>query len=364
MANVSLFEQTMHACQAMKAESAAKKGKIVPKKASKAIVESKSVRRRKKIQEAEEIIDPELDDANDPVADDVEDDIVAVVDPEMSSDEYNDKLDDLNDIIDSTPEGEVPTDDSYVGDDIYQCPICANPFFTQDDLSNGGICPVCGEEVDAFINLGTVESEDEASDDVEDIEDDVDDIEDVNDEELEECDMSTKKECGDTLQLNDVEEEYNPPKTPKKRPDMKSCDTKCEKYYKYSIDEKTLNPFLTKMIRENYKNAVSMKLIRPSIKGSTLKLECLITYKSGKCGRTVITVENFKPARKMTLAGKLGSTFKAESYQGKPQVTIGAKITGRTIKVESFKYNYVVKKESRKLNVYGSYALKESAKRK
>lgn len=374
MANVSLFEQTMHACQAMKAESAKRSTKKKMTSKKKAIVESKSVKRRKRIQEAEEL-DPEIDDVEDePIADDVDGDIVAVVDPDMSSDEYDDKLDDLNDIVDSTPEGEVPTDDSYVGDDIYQCPICGNPFFTEDDLSDGGICPVCGEEVDAFVALGTVESEDEASDeeevadDVEDIEDDVDDIEDVeDDEELEECNMPVKKgkkECGDTLQLNDVSEEYNPPKTPKKRPGVGSCDAKCEKYYKYSIDEKSLNPFLTKMIRENYKNAVSMKLIRPSIKGSTLKLECLIKYKSGKCGRTVITVENFKPARKMNLAGKLGSTFKAESYQSKPQVTIGAKIVGKTIKVESFKYNYVVKKESKKLNVYGSYALKESAKRK
>lgn len=362
MANVSLFEQTMHACQQMKLETN-KKTKITSK--NKAVVESKSVRRRKKIQEAVDDTDPEvnvMDDTDELVADDVSGDIVAVVDPEMSSDEYDDKLDDLNDIIDSTPEGEEPVDDSYVGDSIFQCPACANPFFTQDDLSNGGICPVCGEEVDEFINLGVVESEGESSDDEEEEIDDIeDDIEDVEDDDLEECGTLVDN---DDLQLNDVDEDYNPPKSPKKRPDTKSCDAKCEKYYKYSIDEKTLNPFLTKMIRENYKNATSMKLIRPSIKGSTLKLECLITYKSGKCGRTVITVENFKPARTMNLAGKLGSTFKAESYQSKPQVTIGAKIVGRTIKVESFRYNYVVKKENKKLNVYGSYALKESAKRK
>lgn len=361
MANTSLFEQTMHACQKMKAESKVAKRPTKMTSKKKAMVESKSVKRRKRIQEAEEIIDPELDDVDDePIADDVEGDVVAVVDPEMSSDEYDDRLDDLNDIIDSTPEGEEPVDDSYVGDDIYQCPICGNPFFTQDDLSTGGTCPVCGEEVDEFVSLGTVESEDGASDEdevIDDVDDDIENIEDVEDEE-------ELEECGDTLKLNDVEEDYNPPKTPTKRPDTKSCDAKCEKYYRYSIDEKTLNPFLTKMIRENYKNAVSMKLIRPSIKGSTLKLECLIKYKSGKHGRTVIKIENFKPARKMTLAGKLGSSFKAESYQGKPQITIGAKIVGRTIKVESLKYNYVVKAENKRFNVYGSYALKESANRK
>lgn len=360
MANISLFEQTMHACQKMKTESARSTKKITSKGKAKTITESKSVRRRKRIQEAEEIVDPELDDVDDPVADDVEGDIVAVVDPDMSSDEYDDKLGELGDIVDSTPEGEVPTDDSYVGDDIYQCPVCGNPFFTEDDLSDGGICPVCGEEVDAFISLGIVEDADSSDEgaDEEVVDDDIEDIEDVDEgEDLE--------ECGDTLQLNDnIEEEYVPPKTPKKRPDAKSCDAKCEKYYRYSIDEKSLNPFLTKMIRENYKNAVSMKLIRPSIKGSTLKLECLITYKSGKHGRTTIVVENFKPAKNMTLSGKLGSAFKAESYNGKPQVMIGAKIVGRTIKVESFKYNYVVMKENKRLNVYGSYALKESAKRK
>ena len=254
MANTSLFEQTMHACQQMKSESA-KPRKIKSKSKSRRLVnESKrTVNVRRKF-ESEDLIDPEDDEV---IADDVSGDIVAVVDPEMNSDEYDDRLDDLNDIIDSTEEGEEPVDDEYVGDDIYQCPICGNPFFSEEDLSEGGICPVCGDDAEAFVKLGTVADE-SVEDEYEDNEEDEEDEYNVVDEE------------DSDLELNDVEEDYNPPKTPKKRP------TKCERYYKYSINEKILNPFLTKMIRENYKNAVSMKLVRPTINGSVLKLECAI----------------------------------------------------------------------------------------
>ena len=118
------------------------------------------------------------------------------------------------------------------------------------------------------------------------------------------------------------------------------------------------------MIKENYKNAESMKLIRASIAGKRLKLECAIKFKSGNSKKSTIVVENFKPAKRMSMKGQLGSMFKTESRQNKSDITIGARLVGDTIKVESFKYDYVIKKENKKYNVYGSYVLKESARRK
>lgn len=350
MAN--LFEQTMLACQKAKMEESKKPAK---KKVSKKKVIKESNKRaksrRKLLTEDEDI---ETEDDDEPVADDVSGDIVAVVDPDMDTDEYDDKIDELQDIVDETPEGEVPVDDEYIGDTIYQCPVCGNPFFSEDDLGEGGNCPVCGEEIDSFVELGEVQSaDDEDEEPVEDEPAEDDDL-DADVDDLDESEDPT------TIDDNDIIEDYSIPKTPKKRPGVK----KCEKYSKYSIDEKSLNPFLTKMIKENYKNAESMKLIRASIAGKKLKLECAIKFKSGNSKKSTIVVENFKPAKRMSMKGQLGSMFKTESRQNKSDITIGARLVGDTIKVESFKYDYVIKKENKKYNVYGSYVLKESARRK
>lgn len=356
MAN--LFEQTMLACQKAKMEESKKPAK---KKVSKKRVIKESNKRaksrRKLLTEDEDI---EIEDDDEPVADDVSGDIVAVVDPNMDTDEYDDKIDELQDIVDETPEGEVPVDDEYIGDTIYQCPVCGNPFFSEDDLGEGGNCPVCGEEIDSFVELGEVQSADD--EDEEPVEDEDDINEPAEDDDLDaDTDDLDESEDPTTIDDNDIIEDYSIPKTPKKRPGVKS---KCEKYSRYSIDEKSLNPFLTKMIKENYKNAESMKLIRASIAGKRLKLECAIKFKSGNSKKSTIVVENFKPAKRMSMKGQLGSMFKTESRQNKSDITIGARLVGDTIKVESFKYDYVIKKENKKYNVYGSYVLKESARRK
>lgn len=356
MAN--LFEQTMLACQKAKMEESKKPAKKKVSK-KKAIKESnKRAKSRRKLTEDEDI---EIEDDDEPVADDVSGDIVAVVDPDMDTDDYEDKIDELQDIVDETPEDEVPVDDEYIGDTIYQCPVCGNPFFSEDDLGEGGTCPVCGEEIDSFVELGEVQSADDDEEPVED-EDDIDEEPAEDGDDLD-ADVDDLDECGDpaTIDDDDIVEDYSIPKTPKKRPGVKS---KCEKYSRYSIDEKSLNPFLTKMIKENYKNAESMKLTKASIAGKRLKLECVVKFKSGNSKKSTIVVENFKPAKHMSLNGQLGSMFKTESRQNKSDITIGARLVGDTIKVESFKYDYVIKKENKKYNVYGSYVLKESAKRK
>ena len=124
---VNMFEATMRACQQVKKENfeAAKATK------SKTIKESKKkVVKKKKVESTQlhedEDLEDNIDNTNieDQVADDVSDDVIVVTDPDLSVDEYEDRLDDLQDIIDSTPEGEDPIDTEYVDDEVYSCPVC------------------------------------------------------------------------------------------------------------------------------------------------------------------------------------------------------------------------------------------------
>lgn len=353
MAN-NKFEETMMAVQKAKMESRKSK---TSKKAKK-VVESKSVKRRKKIQneslavtEDEEIDEIDIDDEGS--AEDISDEIVAVVDPDMDVDEYEDRIDELEDIIDETPEGEVPLDDEYIGDEIYECPVCGNAFFSDVDLHDGGTCPVCGEDVEDFVEVGKVESTDADGDGEVDPDEDLDPENDVEDEEI----VEEEEELD--VNLDDIEEEVCP-----------DCGKKHGKgecnYSRYDLDENTLNPFLTKFIKENYKNAVSMKAVKASVRGKRLKIECAIKMKSGKNKMTTVVIENFQPIinKSFKLEGYAGKEFKVESSnKKKPSFVIGAKLEGKTVKIESFKYNFVTVKEGKRCQVAGNYALKESAKK-
>ena len=343
----SSFEKVMNACLESKrvARANAAKSKNTIKKS---IKESKKVSKKRALKESDELTDDldETYDDNDPdVVDDVADDIMVVVDPELSSDEdVSDAAAEAQDIIDSTPDGEVPSTDEYVGDYTYTCPICGNTFFSEVEMSDGDECPVCAEMPDGFVLVGSVESADDtpAEDEGEDldIEDPVEDEEELvpdDDEAMEAFKRSkraraTKKESKKTI------------------------------YSKYSLDETTFNPFLSKFIKENYKNAKSFGIVGASKKGSKLALECKLSFKSGKSKKVTLTVENFKPARKMTLAAREDGTFKSESKKAKvaPFVFEGIMTPSNVIKCTGMKYNFITKlKEGKRAQVSGKL-IKES----
>lgn len=387
---MSKFEATMIACQRAKAQALKESGakKISkPKATKKSINESKkvvhkaqnkkvenAVRRRRMVED--EDYDPEVDDADLP--DDTASDAVIVIDPDLSTDEYEDNLDDLQAIIDETPDGEVPSTEEYVNDFVYTCPICGNNFFSDVEIGEGEECPVCGEEVDEFILVGGVESPDEAlggegdedfEDDGEVIDDEIpeDDIEDVTDEPIEdepieeeslEVDTDIEEcECDESLTKDaDMTDEGDPLESKK----IRRGSAKKESTYKYMIDEKTLNPFLTKFIKENYKNAVSMKAVRASISGRRMKVECMVKFKSGSTKKTTLTFENFIPTMKIrTLAAKADSAFKVESRNTVP-FQFEAYTKGNVIRFTGMKYDFITKKEGKRVQVYGKYALKEN----
>ena len=339
ISQMSKFEATMFACQKAKAktlkENATKKKSI---KSNNRKVENAIKRNRRMVEEEE--YDPEVDDE---LPEDTATDAVIVVDPELDTDEYEANLDDLQAIIDETPDGEVPSTDEYVNDYVYTCPICGNNFFSDTEMGSDEECPVCGEIVDEFILVGGVESPDEAlGDEDEEMDNEIpeDDSDEYEDEDIDEIEEELDVDTGD----EDVSE-----------------SRRCKKEsYKYMIDEKTVNPFLTKFIKENYKNAVSMKAVGAKIFGKKIKMECVIKFKSGSTKRTTITLENFKPTAKVTsIIGKADSAFKVESKKAAP-FTFEAYTKNNIIRFTGMKYSFITKKEGKAVQIYGKYALKEN----
>jgi len=359
---MSKFEATMFACQrakaqALKENNAKKTTKTASKKSKSSIkTENRKVEnalRRRRVVEDEEY-DPEVDDVDLP--EDTATDAVVVVDPELDTDEYEANLDDLQAIIDETPDGEVPSTEEYVGDFVYTCPICGNNFFSGTEMGAEEECPVCGEVVDEFILVGGVESPDEALGD--EGEEDNDDLDVDADVDIDEVNVDADDEIDEELDVDtgDVEEE------------SLTKDAKCKdlgdpikkESYKYLIDEKTLDPFLTKFIKENYKNASSMRAVSAKICGRTLKIECDIKFKSGSTKKTTITIENFRPTAKVSsLTAKADSAFKVESKKAAP-FTFEAFTKNNVIRFTGMKYSFITKKEGKRVQIYGKYALKEN----
>lgn len=314
------FEATMNACRSARITEAASRVK-------------KSTKKLKEDTDLDTDVVDTVDDVKEEDPEGTVDDIMVITDPDMTTDEYEEVIDELQDIVDSTPEGETPFTDEYIGDDVYACPVCGNNFFSDTEMQAGDVCPVCGEEADGFVLVGEVESTDAEGEIPE--EGDLDEYSD--DEDLEPADAEDEM---------DIEESKKTRLTPTK----------------WSINEKTLNPFLTKFIKENYKNAVSMTAKKAVLSGKTLKIECAIKFKSGKTKKTIITMENFKPAKKMRFVGKADSAFKVESKKAAPFV-FEATLRGKDIQITGFKYSFVTKKEGTRVQISGKYALKESAKR-
>lgn len=104
------------------------------------------------------------------VAEDVLDNIVVVTDPDKTVDDLEVRADNIQDAIDSTPEGEAAFSDEYIGDKVYACPICGESFFADEEYNEGDICPICkAEPQDGFLMQGVVAPCEECEADTEDM---------------------------------------------------------------------------------------------------------------------------------------------------------------------------------------------------
>ena len=106
----------------------------------------------------------QLDDSKD--IDDVEglvDNVLVVTDPKINTEEYEELIDRAQEIVEDTPEGEIPFDEEWEGQYLQTCPICGATFVTDEILEPGAICPVCTQVPEAFVMVGRVETDEQVA---------------------------------------------------------------------------------------------------------------------------------------------------------------------------------------------------------
>lgn len=323
--NTDVFSSIISETRVLREGLSANKRKAVAPKTTKRIVKE-SARRAKRVLEDDELAP-------------VEDQVIAVVDPELDADSDTAEL---QEIVDDAPEGEVPVVDDYVDDHVYQCSICGNSFFSDEEITeNPIVCPVCGEEADV-VAQGVVE---ETNDD-EDATGDFDEEPAVDDAEAPEIiDDETA-----------VSEKF-------KRPATRKRVAESAKFTGYMFDDARMSALMTKYMTENYKNIKSAKCVAATVaptksKTKTLTLECIVTYKSGKKAKARFVAEGLilsapRVAMKMKESTQLFSKKMVESRSKTPFV-LECVIAGKSIAPAKLKYNYVIKEGKSLYSVSGS----------
>lgn len=103
----------------------------------------------------------ELDDSKDITdVDGLVEDILVITDPEVSSEEYEEIIERAQEIVEDTPEGNIPLDEDYLGQYAQTCPLCGATFVTEEILEPGATCPICLEVPEAFVMVGRLEGDD------------------------------------------------------------------------------------------------------------------------------------------------------------------------------------------------------------
>lgn len=121
----------------------------------------------------------ELDDSKEDV-EGIVDGVLVITDPEITPDDYTEVIDRANEIIEDTPEGEVPFNEEYVGEYIMTCPICGSSFANKEILNIGDACPVCMQvPAEGFVLNGQIATQEDVE-----LQNDIKEDE-VNEEELE-----------------------------------------------------------------------------------------------------------------------------------------------------------------------------------
>ena len=121
-----------------------------------------------------------------PKEDDVEvegvvDGILVVTDPEISEEDYTEVIENAQEIIEDTPEGQIPFMEDYLGCYLQTCPICGNTFVTKDILGSEDNCPVCLEQPGNFVMVGKIQADENRRDEVNDEENEENEEDKLND---------------------------------------------------------------------------------------------------------------------------------------------------------------------------------------
>lgn len=120
--------------------------------------------------EANSIPNKDIEDIEEPdEAEGVMDGIIVVTDPETDTKDYEEIIEKAQDIMENTPEGEIPFDEEYLGQYMMTCPLCGTTFIEPEILEPGATCPVCLDTPESFIVVGKVEGDDEVNEDMEEV---------------------------------------------------------------------------------------------------------------------------------------------------------------------------------------------------
>lgn len=120
--------------------------------------------------EANSIPSKDIEEIEEPdEAEGIMDGIIVVTDPETDTKDYEEIIEKAQDIMENTPEGEIPFDEEYLGQYMMTCPLCGTTFIEPEILEPGATCPVCLDTPESFIVVGKVEGNDEVNEDMEEV---------------------------------------------------------------------------------------------------------------------------------------------------------------------------------------------------
>ena len=120
--------------------------------------------------EANSIPDKDIEEIEEPdEAEGIMDGIIVVTDPETDTKDYEEIIEKAQDIMENTPEGEIPFDEEYLGQYMMTCPLCGTTFIEPEILEPGATCPICLDTPESFIVVGKVEGNDEVNEDMEEV---------------------------------------------------------------------------------------------------------------------------------------------------------------------------------------------------
>lgn len=91
------------------------------------------------------------------------DGVIVVTDPTVTKDEYGEVQERAQEIIENTPEGDMPFDEEYVDSYLITCPICGETFTSPELLHPGDTCPVCLQQPEEFVVKGQLKTTEEVS---------------------------------------------------------------------------------------------------------------------------------------------------------------------------------------------------------
>lgn len=282
---------------------------------------------------------------------------------------------DVENIIDPLATSEEELQDSYIGKAILDCTICQSKIYKDpsdvvidenEEFANiGEACPYC-QSTDGYKVIGQVAPYTTTEVDVEvttkdgeehaNIDVTTDEKEETEEEEKKEEDLKedlngiTVDTDHETINITATEksedgEEMIAPVAPETEDEFKKDSVEEEEpaYQDIDIDEfaeEDFDELGESYLKKVYENVASYKTTKGSIRGNRIKLEGIITFKSGKSGKTNFVFES----KTITKTGKL--KFIGENKQfakGRNAFTLTGKMNGKKLMAESLTYNYKVK---------------------